>query len=75
MKPPVPTSRALLLMAGWPVPPMSDLGTANGWTETPLLVEKCEAAGHKTQEKPIGRCLREVRCEVCNYKFQIDSGG
>lgn len=75
MNPPVPTTRALLLFAMPVELPMSDLGYANGWRETPLLVEKCEAAGHKTQEKTIARCLREVRCSICNYKFTVDSGG
>lgn len=51
---------------------MSDLGYANGWGETPAVVEKCQ---HNPGREKIGNCLWGVRCEVCNYKFKIDSGG
>lgn len=68
---PVPTTRALLLLA-LPVLPISDLGYANGWTETPPVVEKCK---HKHDRKKIGRCLTEYSCPICNFKFKVDSGG
>lgn len=55
---------------------MSDLGYANGWgDDVPQIRLNCKASGHVTQEETIGRCLREVRCEVCNYKFKVDSSG
>lgn len=63
--------RALLL----PTLKTSDLGTANGWSEIPPIVENCERAKHVTSERTIGRCLREVSCPICNYKFEVDSGG
>lgn len=55
-------------------PPISDLGYANGWTETPVLVQKCRAMTHERWSRSIGRCLHEYGCDTCNYKFTVDSG-
>jgi len=55
-----------------PMLPMSDLGYANGWSETPAVVEKCN---HAPERKKIGNCLHEVKCDICNYKYKVDSGG
>lgn len=53
-------------------PPMSNLGTANGWRDTPAIVENCK---HVHDSRKIGRCLTEYSCSICNFKFKVDSGG
>lgn len=50
-----------------------DLGTANGWIATPELVKKCTAKKHSPKQTGVGRCLTEVKCELCRYKYLIDS--
>lgn len=50
-----------------------DFGAANGWTEPPELVKRCVARKHSPKQTGIGRCLTEVRCELCRYRYLIDS--
>lgn len=50
-----------------------NFGTANGWTETPDLVKRCVAKKHSPGQIGIGKCLTEVKCELCRYKYTIDS--
>jgi hypothetical protein len=50
-----------------------DFGAANGWLETPELVKRCVAKKHSPKQTGVGRCLTEVRCELCRYKYLIDS--
>lgn len=46
---------------------------ANGWLELPSLVTICLEKKHSVEKKGIGRCLTEVKCDICKYKYQIDS--
>ena len=50
-----------------------DFGTANGWIETPALIKYCNILKHEVTKKGIGRCLTEVRCDICRYIYKIDS--
>lgn len=50
-----------------------DFGTANGWLETPELVKRCVGKKHSPKQTGIGRCLTEVKCELCRYKYTVDS--
>ena len=50
---------------------MIDLGTANGWEETPEIVKACT---HDTEEKTISNCLHVITCKVCGYTYMVDSG-
>ena len=50
-----------------------DFGTANGWLEMPYLVKYCTLLKHEVTKKGIGRCLTEVRCDICRYVYKIDS--
>jgi len=60
---------------------MKDLGYANGWRETPEIVEKCGATHdrgdqgekHRFYSKNVGRCLNEYGCLTCGYKYLVDS--
>jgi hypothetical protein len=50
---------------------LKSLGYANGWGDsTPELVAKCEHVGYT---KNIGNCLNEFGCEICGYKYLVDS--
>jgi hypothetical protein len=51
---------------------LKDLGYANGWKEDPEIVKKCQ---HVKEVKNIGNHLIEFRCEICGYKFKVDSSG
>jgi hypothetical protein len=53
---------------------LMDLGYVNGWKRRPRLVGVCNSKGHRKEYKNIGRCVEEVRCKTCGYKFRIDSG-
>lgn len=50
-----------------------NFGTANSWLETPDLIKSCVAKKHSPKQTGIGRCLTEVKCDVCRYIYVIDS--
>ena len=51
-----------------------DLGYANGWNgKMPEIIGECESKGHTRYEQNIGRCLHEYGCEICAYKYYVDS--
>jgi len=52
---------------------MQDLGYVNGWEKTPDIVHECREKGHLGYRKTVGNCLREIGCEICAYKYLIDS--
>ena len=52
---------------------MKNLGYANGWTETPTEVKKCEELGHRTWSRNVGRCNTEHGCDECGYTYKVDS--
>lgn len=56
---------------------IKDLGYANGWSETPEIVEKCKKLGHKIEsEKDLAfNCVNHYWCPICNYRYSIDSSG
>lgn len=51
----------------------TNLGTANGWHETPKIIKLCIEKKHSPKQTGIGRCLTEVTCKLCKYKYLIDS--
>ena len=56
---------------------MIDLGYMNGWKETPDMVKKCREKGHETTShkfRTIGGTVQEYRCDLCGYKYKVDSG-
>ncbi len=59
------------------VRPFQDLGWANGWEETPWIVEECQRLGHRPIERNLDPTMHgldtEVRCEQCNYVYHCDS--
>ena len=54
-----------------------DLGWANDWRETPLIVLRCRRLGHKPSDVDIGPPMRGiqhvVRCDICEYRYAYDS--
>ncbi|MEN6404014.1 MAG: hypothetical protein ABFD94_18875 [Armatimonadia bacterium] len=54
-------------------PTLVNLGMANGWKEYPPIVCACLDAKHPQQQRTIGRCLTEFRCETCGYRYEVDS--
>jgi predicted Zn-ribbon and HTH transcriptional regulator len=52
---------------------MKDLGTANGWQDTPVAYEQCHALKHTLKAEKLGAGLTEYSCEVCGFKFREDS--
>lgn len=56
-------------------PKVRDLGWANGWKATPEVVSKCLEAGHKRDDWEMGRCDHEIRCDICGYRYRMDSSG
>lgn len=66
-------------MSTAPNPNPAYLGYMNSWKQTPPIVDACRkevAAGihHLRDERQVGRCLTEVVCRTCGYKYMIDSG-
>lgn len=51
----------------------TDLGCANGWKEMPKEVVECKGKEHERDRKTIGRCLIEISCSICNYRYEVDS--
>jgi len=55
---------------------LADLGYANGWGgKAPDIVRACRASKHSCKATDLGRCLTEWRCEICGYKYKVDSSG
>ena len=52
---------------------MKNLGYANGWAETPEEVVRCQELKHPRWSRNLGRCDNEYGCDVCDFKYQIDS--
>lgn len=50
-----------------------DFGMANSWPETPDLVKRCVEKKHSPKQTGVGKCLTEVKCGLCMYKYLIDS--
>jgi len=50
-----------------------DYGYVNGWAETPEEVRECERKHHRMYSKPRGKCDTEYGCEICKFKFRVDS--
>ena len=59
------------------MPKVINLGWANGWKETPEIVKKCHALGHRPIDIDRGPPFRgldhEVRCDICGYVYHVDS--
>lgn len=56
-------------------PKVRDLGWANGWKATPEVVSKCLEADHKTIDREVRLCDHEIRCDICGYRYRMDSSG
>lgn len=52
---------------------MTDLGYANGWGEAPEIVKQCKKEGHYVKSENLGNCLNMYTCEICKYKYKVDS--
>jgi hypothetical protein len=50
-----------------------DLGDANGWKNTPDIIEKCNKLGHKKSYSNIGKSYEEIKCGICGYVYRVDS--
>jgi hypothetical protein len=52
-----------------------NLGYANGWVydKTPTIVEICDKQKHKLWSRNVGKCLTEYGCDICGYKYKVDS--
>lgn len=55
-----------------------NLGYANGWVETPEIIEKCRESRdrgekHETWSRNDGRCLNSYGCKTCGYEYKVDS--
>ena len=50
-----------------------DLGYANGWKDTPKILRTCNKRKHFMYIKTVGKCLNEYGCELCGYKYLVDS--
>jgi len=52
---------------------LKNLGLANSWGENiPQVVKDCK---HDLDVKNLGNCLNEFSCEVCGYRYRVDSSG
>lgn len=58
-------------------PGVADLGWANGWEKEPEIVSRCRGYGHKVSRVDNGPPHRGldnvVQCEICWYKYHVDS--
>jgi len=52
---------------------LEDLGYANGWVETPLIVQNCEELEHVKQYRNLGGCQHAYWCDICMYRYKVDS--
>lgn len=61
------------------IPLVLDLGWANGWNETPEIVEQCWQKNHPLNKYNHDRTQHgydtEVRCDICGYVYHFDSSG
>ena len=53
---------------------IKDLGTMNGWNETPIEFKVCKEAGHELTVENLGRCYNKYTCEICKISWKVDSG-
>jgi uncharacterized protein YbaR (Trm112 family) len=62
---------------------MIDLGYANSWQVAPDIVKICRTRrflngekdrGHEIERTKISRCVEEISCKICGYRYKIDSG-
>lgn len=55
----------------------TNLGYANGWSETPEVVKACRQKQHGKsgymRETRLGNCLTQYECGECNYYYRVDS--
>ena len=60
---------------------MENFGSANGWwylqaeeySRISAVLGSCITKNHKTVKMKTGKCLSEVVCVECDYKYTIDS--
>ena len=56
---------------------MTNLGWANGWTETPEAVKVCNALYHRKNDIDVGEHFRGlehvVTCPICQIEYRYDS--
>lgn len=55
---------------------LTDLGCANGWRETPAMVEACKAAEHEPSDvnpRAPQSGIHNVVCDRCGYKYTYDT--
>ena len=51
-----------------------DYGYSNGWGgKIPVLIKRCAEQKHKTQEQSLRMFTRVIWCDVCRYKYKVDS--
>lgn len=53
--------------------PMQELGIANAWKQIPNELTECREKGHLVNSKTISRCYHEYTCNICNYRYSVDS--
>lgn len=58
---------------------MKNLGYMNEWYKEDLerdnILLECENENHELSKEIIGNCLTEYTCEICGYKYRVDSSG
>lgn len=57
-------------------PKVKNLGWANGWGDTPEIVERCRKLKHQILDVDHSRMRgtnHEVRCDICGYVYRYDS--
>jgi hypothetical protein len=52
---------------------VQDLGWANDWSEWPEIFKRCRELDHDVISVKKGECLHEDRCDICGYKYMVDS--
>ena len=58
-------------------PKVVDLGFANGWQGTPMIIQLCRQLDHKTQSTNLDKTHHgldtKVSCDKCKYSYHYDS--
>jgi hypothetical protein len=53
-----------------------DYGSKNGWDKGHpgwAVIKKCEELEHERVGGSIGRCAYWTQCNICGYKYSVDS--
>jgi hypothetical protein len=56
---------------------ITNLGYANGWQQggdNQKVISVCKNVGHVRSSFQVSKSIIEYQCDICGYKYRIDSG-